>query len=140
MKKEIIIPALIIFLGVIFVFINILVFFSKGNNKFIKKKLKVGAIILSLTGIIACGTPHTEQPTCYIDTLPDKYADSIAEQKKLDSIKSAQRQKQIDDSLAKAIDEKHKKDSIAKIKKKNPVRPVCYGPPKNTCYTQVKKN
>ncbi len=63
MKKEILIPTLIILLGVIFVFINIMVFFTKGSSWFVKKKLKVGALILTLTSIAACHT--VPRPTCY---------------------------------------------------------------------------
>ncbi len=49
MKREIIIPAFIAFLGLVFIIIKIAVFFTKGNKWFIKKKIKVGALIISFT-------------------------------------------------------------------------------------------
>jgi hypothetical protein len=139
MKKEILLPVLIIFLGFIFVVINIIVFFSKGNAWAINKKLKIGAMILSLTTIIGCGGSHTDNDTtCYKTRRSDNY-DSINKiNQKRDSIHNAEKQKQIDDSIAN-VNGKKQKVSIVKIKhsNKNPVRPVCYGAPANTCYTQV---
>jgi hypothetical protein len=139
MKKEILLPVLIIFLGFIFVVINIIVFFSKGNAWAINRKLKIGAIILSLTTILGCVGSHTDNDTtCYKTKRSDNY-DSINKiNQKRDSILNAEKQKQIDDSIAK-INEKKEKDSITKIKhlKINHVKPVCYGAPANTCYTQV---
>jgi hypothetical protein len=139
MRKEILIPFLLLILGLVFIIINIIVYFSVGNPWVVAKKLKVGAMILSLTGMFACGTNNTNDLTCY-KSPKQSYKDSIAEVKKQDSIKTAGIQKHIDDSIAAAKEKKRKKDSIAKIKKRNPVRPVCYGAPRNTCYTQVKKN
>lgn len=140
MKKEILFPIIIIVLGLIFVIISILVYFSKGNPRFIKKKLKIGALIISLTGIIACGTSSTQKTTCYVDSIENKTKDSIAEAKKLDSIETAEKQKRIDDSIAIVKEEKRKKDSIAKIKKKKKPTPVCYRPVKKTCYAPIKNN
>ena len=122
-----------------------MVFFTKGNAWLIKRKLKVGAIIISLTGIFACSSPH---PTCY-ETISKKEADSIRlldslnKVKELkqnhmdDSISSAKEEKRISDSIDK---KKKKKDSIANIKHKkkpNVIKPICYGAPANTCYSQV---
>ena len=145
MRKEIFIPVILILLGLLFIFINGMVFFSKGNRWFISSKLKVGAMILSLTGILACGSP--DRLTCYKTAMPEKERDSIRksdsiakeDKKKADSIYMAEKEKQIDDSIAIVNKKKQKKDSIAKIKhrKINPVRPVCYGAPANTCYTSV---
>lgn len=135
MKKEILIPLVIMILGLIFVIINIFVFFSKGNAWFIKKKLKIGALILTFTSIAACHTIH--QPTCYDVTAvePTENMDSIANAKRQDSIKMAQ--KHINDSIANANNEQRKKDSIAKIKpvKGDSIIPTCYkAPPPKTCY------
>ncbi len=136
MKKDILIPLVIISLGLIFVIINIFVFLSKGNEWFIKKKLKIGALILTLTSIAACHTIH--QPTCYDVTVvkPTENEDSIANLKRQDSINMAQNQTRINDSIAKANDEQRKKDSIAKIKpvKGDSIVPTCYKPPPPTCY------
>lgn len=139
MKKEIVIPLLLFVLGLIFIIINILVFFTKGNAWFISKKLKVGAMILSLTGVLACGSPP--KPTCY-DTAPSKEnTDSIAKVKKQDSINTIEKQKYIDDSSAIELKKQMKKDSLAKIKhKKKPpiIKPICYHPAPNNCFTPVK--
>jgi hypothetical protein len=140
-KKEIVIPIIIVCLSLIFILINILVFFTKGNNRFIKKKLKVGAMILTLTGIIACHT--VPKPTCYdVTTIPPKgETDSIANAIKQDSIKVAENQKFLTDSIANANEEKRKKDSIANIKniKSDTIQPTCYKmPPPKTCYAPVR--
>jgi len=139
MKKEILIPVLLLFLGLIFIIINILVFFSKGNKRLINRKLKVGALILSLTGILACGS-H-QHPTCYQKPVTNNEADSIAEIKKQDSIRNAGIQKHLDDSITGVKEEQRKKDSLAKIKhKKKPsvIEPTCYKPaPRSTCYDMV---
>ena len=135
MKKEILIPILIVFLGLIFVFINAMVFFTKGNAWLIKKKLKVGAMILSLTGILACGSHFG---TCYGPTkeqLEKARQDSI---RIWDSIaKIEAEEKRIQDSVA-GVTEKRMKDSVARIKHKTKtqIKPVCYRPVK-TCYKPV---
>ena len=128
MKKEILIPILLCFLAFLFIIINIVVYFTKGNTWFVHQKLKIGAMIISFTGILACGSPP--KPTCY-DTAPSKeYTDSITKVKKQDSINVIEKQKHIDDSVANSNEISRKKDSIAKIKhkKKIPIKPVCYRP------------
>jgi hypothetical protein len=114
MKKEILIPVLLMFLGVVFVIINIIVYFTKGNNWVVSKKMKVGALILTLTSIVACHT--VPKPTCYdVAITPSKdYTDSIAAANKKDSIK----QMQINDSIA----------NINKIRMDS-IRPTCYEMP-----------
>jgi hypothetical protein len=129
MKKDILIPVLLIFLGLIFIFINIMVFFSK-NRWFISRKLKVGALIISLTSILACGVPGNQESAYSIE---NNHVDSIAKQKKQDSIKEKTDSISIankKDSINKANQLKHKKDSIFKIKtkKKALIVPTCYDP------------
>lgn len=112
MKKEIIIPVFIGLLALLFVIINIAVHLTNGNHWLIKKKLKLGAMILSLTSFFACGSPR---PTCY-DTAPSKeYTDSIENVKKQDSLNNLVKQQIINDSIAKA-EEKRIADSILKAK------------------------
>ncbi len=140
MKREILIPLLILILGLLFIIINIVIFCSKGNSWLISKKLKIGAMILSLTGIIACGSPP--KVSCYEQPPSKDYIDSIANARKQDSIKTAKEQKQITDSIANAQEEQKKIDSLAKIKhKKKPpvIKPTCYKPVQKTCYAPVKK-
>ncbi len=109
MKKEILIPALLLLLGLIFIIINIIVYFSKGNTWLISKKLKVGALILSLTALFSCGSSsHNNEPTCYITPIP-KYTDSIHKEKqKQDSILNIENQKRINDSIAKENKKPHR--------------------------------
>ncbi len=71
MKKYIIIPIVLFFLSIIFFVISFLVWLTKGkNSKLIEKKLKIGAIILTLTATISSISisciPQTI--TCYVDT------------------------------------------------------------------------
>ena len=143
MKKEIFIPVLLAFLGLVFIIINIIVFFSKGNAWYIHKKLKVGALILTLTSIAACHTAQT--PTCYKTSTTIGDSDSTEYMKIKDSIQFAKNQKHIADSIANANEEKRKKDSIANIKinKGDSIQPTCYKPappPTKTCYAPVRKN
>jgi hypothetical protein len=139
MKREILVPLILSFLGLLFVIINIILFFLKSNGWLISKKLKVGALILSLSGIFGCGSPP--QRSCYRMPPSTEYLDSIKNIEKMDSIKTAENQKRIEDSIAK--EEKRKKDSIARkkhIKKDSIVEPSCYKmPPQKTCYAPVKK-
>lgn len=126
MKKEILIPLSLLLLGFLFIIINLIVYLSKGNSWLIGKKLKVGALILSLTTVFSCGSPP--RVTCYDPAPPKEYTDSIAEVKRQDSIKEAEKQKNIEDSVALANEKQRKKDSIAKIKhnKKPPEKHTCY--------------
>jgi hypothetical protein len=140
MKKEILIPVLLLMLGFVFIIINIIVYVSKGNSWLIGKKLKVGALMLSLTGIFSCGSPP--KPTCYELPPSKEYIDSMANVRKQDSIKEAEKQKLIDDSIAN-VNKQREKDSLTKIKhKKKPPTIIhpCYMPPKKTCYAPVKIN
>ena len=53
LKKELFIPLILAGLSLIFFIVCFLVFITRGNNSyFIKKKLKVGAMILALTAIV----------------------------------------------------------------------------------------
>jgi hypothetical protein len=108
MKKEILIEVLLLMLGLMFIFINIIVYLSKGNTWFISKKLKLGALILSFTSIFSC-TPHSKEIKDHYKTLTT-YEDSLIKLKqKKESILNAEKQKKIADSIALI---KQKKDSI----------------------------
>lgn len=126
MKKEIILPLIIILLGIIFLLINIIVFFSKGNTWFVKKKLKVGAMILTLTSITACHT--VPRHTCYEPVQTKVDTDSTNYSRQQDSIKKADNNKRIN-------------DSIAKIKpiKNDSIRVTCYEMPAPIKEKQEKK-
>jgi hypothetical protein len=84
-KKEIKSLFIIVFLEIVIVMINFFLFFFRGNNWFIKKKLRVGAKILKRTdkeiGIskpIQDSNKNTESidgdiilPTCYAASLDE---------------------------------------------------------------------
>jgi hypothetical protein len=124
MKKEILIPVLIIFIGLIFVFINIIVYITKGNSWFVKRKLKVGAMILSLTSIFACSSHY--RTTCYKTAISQEQSDSL---RKEDSLAIIEEKKK--DSINMAENKKLKNDSIAKLKtmKGDTIIPTCYEMP-----------
>ncbi len=62
-KNNIFIPIIIVRISITFIIISLLVFFSKGKPSFIKKKLQIGALLLTLTApsIVAC----IPTPECY---------------------------------------------------------------------------
>ena len=64
-KNNILIPLVLLVLGIVFAFISFLVFITKGNPFFVKKKLRVGAIILTLTALISTGFSSCAKRTCY---------------------------------------------------------------------------
>ena len=68
-RKQILVPVLVAVLSVAFVFVSFLVFVTRGNASLIRKKLKLGAVILSLTGVVLGGCREGEI-TCYAPILP----------------------------------------------------------------------
>ena len=67
LKKENFIPIILLLVGIAFIAISILVFFSKGNTKLVKHKLKLGAIIIGLTASAVSCRPVV---TCYEPAMP----------------------------------------------------------------------
>jgi len=74
MKKEHLIPVLLVGLALAFIFVSIMVFLSNGKANWVKKKLRMGGILLSMTAILnGC---HENEPfnpdgvTCYDPTPP----------------------------------------------------------------------
>jgi hypothetical protein len=61
-KREIYIPVLLFFLFITFLLAGAMVYISKARPGWIKTKIKIGAIILSLTTAVSCGSPEV---TCY---------------------------------------------------------------------------
>jgi hypothetical protein len=63
MKNKLITPFINLLTGFVFVCIDALVYCSSGNRWLISKKLKIGAVFISLTGIVACGggTDHSNE-------------------------------------------------------------------------------
>ena len=117
MRKEFLFPISLLILGFLFFIINTIVFFSRGNAWFIKKKLKTGTLILALISILACNSPKTVNPpvTCYTPQPQENKNDSIV-----------LIQKKHSDSIALADKEKRKKDSVNKLYKRTT---ICYVAP-----------
>jgi len=65
-KRESLIPVVVVGLAIGFVVVSLLVVLTRGNPKWVSKKLRIGAMLLTLTGVATgCGT----ETTCY-DPLP----------------------------------------------------------------------
>ncbi len=70
MKKELWIALLVIGLAAAFVAVSLAVYLTRGHPWFIKKKLRVGAMLLMLTG--AANTGCFGESTCYVRALPNE--------------------------------------------------------------------
>lgn len=74
LKKNIFIPIVIIFLSIGFIIVSFLVFISKGNSKLLRKKLKIGGLIITLTAAISSTTLSCFEVSCYLpDDEPYEY-------------------------------------------------------------------
>lgn len=127
MKRSIKFYLSILFLSLGYHVVNSMVYLTNGHAWLVRKKIKMGALIVVLTGIFACNSPKTEKlpVTCYEPMATDNKDDSIAQAKKLH-----------DDSIAKVAEELRIKDSIAKVKQKTKIKK-----PKvieHKCYVPVK--
>jgi len=65
MKKHLLIPVSLIVLSLLFLFFSFLVYISRNKASLIKKKLRIGALLLGMTGLSlsSCSTPPMR--TCY---------------------------------------------------------------------------
>jgi hypothetical protein len=70
MKKEIYIPLILIGLSVAFVVVSFLLWLSRGNDTLLKKKLRIGALIISLSGIALGCWSERDCVSCYL-VIPD---------------------------------------------------------------------
>jgi hypothetical protein len=65
-KKYMIIPLVLVFLGAAFAVISFLVYISRGKYVFIRQKLKIGALILTLTAFsYSCQSNQDDIVLCY---------------------------------------------------------------------------
>ena len=72
MKKELYIPIIVIALTIVFAAVSLMVYLSNGKHYWIKKKLKIGAILLGLTFYAnSCDVPP--EVTCYDPAMPNNY-------------------------------------------------------------------
>ena len=68
MKKELYLPLVLIALSAAFIAVSFLVWITRGNDSLLKKKLRIGALILSLTGV-ATGCWSSEEIYCYVPSV-----------------------------------------------------------------------
>lgn len=69
-KYTLIILIYLLVLLILFAGISLLVYIFNGNVKLIEKKLRIGAMIISLTGVVSTCTP-TQHATCYEMSAPE---------------------------------------------------------------------
>lgn len=69
MKKEIYLPLVLIGLSAAFITVSFLVWLTRGNDSLLKKKLRIGAMILLLTGTAVGCSP---EPSCYVPNPTDE--------------------------------------------------------------------
>ena len=72
-KENFIIPVILFFLSIAFLFVSLLVRLRKNNPVLISRKIKLGAAVITLTSLLsACtGNPPIEQETCYKEVSND---------------------------------------------------------------------
>ncbi|MDD3626457.1 MAG: hypothetical protein PHV06_03990 [bacterium] len=71
MKKEIIIPIYLFGISILFIIVSFLLFLSGGKNaKLLSKKLKLGALIISLTAALGCTPINPHVTSCYVPPMP----------------------------------------------------------------------
>ncbi|HOV12801.1 MAG TPA: hypothetical protein PK771_00790 [Spirochaetota bacterium] len=67
--KRIFLIIILFFISLFFLIITFLLFLRKGNNFLLRKKLQIGALIISLTTVISGSRCFTGKVTCY-DVAP----------------------------------------------------------------------
>lgn len=72
-KKELLIPISVIIFSIIFAIISMFVFFSKGKSKYwLTKKMKIGAVLLSLSAMTIQNSCRPPFVTCYEQVMPNQ--------------------------------------------------------------------
>lgn len=71
MKKELYLPTIIVALTLVFGIICLMVYLSDGNAYWIKKKLKIGALLLTFTWFANSCEKGPFENTCYLPPMPD---------------------------------------------------------------------
>lgn len=71
MKKEAIIPISVITLSIAFIFISLMVYFSRGKSKkWVARKMRIGGLLLTLTATASCNNGDGEV-MCYSQVAPN---------------------------------------------------------------------
>ncbi len=65
-KNEILIPIFIVLLSVVFAMVSLVVILTSGKSKFwVSKKMKIGAVLLTLSAVVSCNNAGNGTVTCY---------------------------------------------------------------------------
>ncbi len=70
MKRHVFVPVLIAFVAAAFIAVSILVYFTRGRPSLVRKKLKIGATLIYLTGLVSCDLIGGGTHTCYVPLPP----------------------------------------------------------------------
>jgi hypothetical protein len=71
LKRHVAIPVAIAFVAAAFIIVSSLVFFSRGRSSLIRRKLRIGAALIYLTGLVSCDLFGGDGlPTCYVPLPP----------------------------------------------------------------------
>ena len=71
LKRHVAIPVAITIVAAAFIVVSILVFISRGRSSLIRRKLKLGAILIYLTGFVSCDLlDGGGTSTCYVPLPP----------------------------------------------------------------------
>lgn len=65
-------PALIAFVGIAFAVACLLVWLSRGRGPGLRAKLRLGGLMLMMTGVVATGAPRGPEVTCYEPVQPNQ--------------------------------------------------------------------
>jgi hypothetical protein len=129
LKKELFFPVFAAILGIVFILICIAVWLNKGKNPaLLRRKLRIGALILSLTAVASCSSP---QVSCY----------------ELPPVKDTNKTDVVDTIKKDTIPKKVKKDTLLKKVKKDTIKTGQQKPKdtgwqdiRKTCYMPVRKD
>ena len=73
-KKAVYIPVVFIVLGLLFLGVSFLVYLTKGKDSLIKRKLRIGALLLTITGFSITGcSGGGGVVSCYIGPAPNNF-------------------------------------------------------------------
>lgn len=73
MKRELYLPLVLIGLSAAFIVVSFLLWLSRGNDSLLKKKLRIGALIISLSGIALGCWSERDCSTCYLVAQENRF-------------------------------------------------------------------
>jgi ABC-type glycerol-3-phosphate transport system substrate-binding protein len=79
LRKYLIIPVILLGLSIVFIILSIMLFISKGNDSILRKKLRIGGLILALQGVAIQGVWPSSGQECYVQAVPEIQVLSVLE-------------------------------------------------------------